>query len=149
MKELKFEMPSMEWTVYQDKTFCVTVKNWKRKKADWIGSKVVISDEPANYWNVYAFIYEDHPAFNKPGLISNLHFHGGITYDRTLTEQTVLGIGWPKDEPRVTIKVGSDYAHYGDEYYENEDGNDGVPWSIQNDCGLLVEQLLEMKESEY
>lgn len=119
--------PSYEWTIEKTRLFCVTVRAWSRE--DKFG------------WNVYANIFEEHPLFNNVEAAKCLHFHGGCTYDQIITHAPAEGIKYDWQKEYKTLKVGSDYQHYMDEYFETCDPAYGIPSSVLYDAMQLVEQL--------
>ncbi len=125
---MNFENPSYEWTT-RGKSFSVQIKAWTRDSDDW-------------NWNVYAFIYEGHPLFQKPAQTKQLHFHGGCTYDELVSTEPVEGIEYDWQLKIQYIKVGSDYKHYMD-HYENEHPKHGIPFSIKRDAEILFKELEE------
>ena len=117
---------AVEWYVKRHKDFAVTAK------AFTVGGKW--------YWNVYAYIYNTHPLFDKPSeAVEELPFHCGCTFDKIRT--TVPGVsGSPKTE---TLVLGSDYAHMDDSYDSRPSGFGGVPGHILHDANRLVTALLK------
>lgn len=125
--------PSYEWTIHQSKTFSVTVRSWHRH--DGFG------------WNVYANIYDTHPMFGNVEWAMNLPLHGGCTLDQLITIAPSQGIKYDWQREQKTLKVGSDYQHYGDEYFMHFDPLQGIPSSILRDANELVQCLQETKEA--
>lgn len=134
--KLNFEKMAYEWTPCQEKSFSITVRCWTREEVP----NVLPS---ASVWNVYANIYDNHPMFGEPDRAKNLPFHGGCTFDKFITTEFARAEAerpeWMKTS-RV-LKVGSDYAHYGDDHFESYLPADGIPWDIQRDVEELAEVL--------
>jgi len=135
--ELNIKPPATEWTVYRDKTFTVTVRCWNREMPEgW--------DEKWN-WNVYANIFEEHPCFGEvERLVETLHMHGGCTYEKLHTIDEARGNRYEWQRSSKMLKIGSDYVHYGDDYFESSRPSDGIPYDVQEDCKILVAQLKNM-----
>lgn len=142
MEDVKLNLDSLayDWCVYRHKTFSVVIHSWKSKNYEYeLYSR---GGEYKFHWNVYANIFEDHPYYDNIELIESLPFHGGITYDQHITHEGKLNIGFPLRAPQTTLKVGSDYGHYCDDWYAEQDPKDGVPSCIQQDALDLVYRLL-------
>jgi len=141
--ELNFDKLAYEWTPCQEKSFSITVRCWAREGVAGIM-------EPAAVWNVYANIYDNHPMFSEPERARNLPFHGGCTYDKYVTHEFATPEAERSQWMRTSraLKVGSDYAHYGDDQYESAMPSDGIPWSIRRDVEDLAEALLATAPQE-
>ncbi len=130
MKQINFENPAHEWTPVQEKTFSITVRCWFIK-----GVQDITKDRYC--WNVYANIFEEHPQFANVEWAKRLPFHGGCTFDKIITTEYATPeserAAWMKTYK--SVKVGSDYAHCGDEHFEQYAPTDGVPSEIQ--CDVL------------
>lgn len=145
-----FENPSFEWIVYKDENFSVTVKNWKTKSFPRY-SGVYTEDNMIviNCWNVYVNVSDTHPLFNRPNCIHSAPMHGGVTYEEKFSQTPAFGIKYDWQKEHVYYKFGSDYAHAYDEYFEEYDGVDGVPFEIQRDAQELVEWMLDFVDGEW
>lgn len=127
---------SSEWRL-TGSTFCVIVKHW----IDW---------NERNNWNVYAYLYPQHPYFNilleypeehvrhrEP--INKLWLHGGCSYFKKHYNFYTGKF--------TSIQFGSDYSHLGDDYFyltaEQE------PREIFMDAEKLFKELeiLELREN--
>ena len=138
MKEIKFEHPAHEWTPVQEKSFSISVRCWFIK-----GVSGITDDRHA--WNVYANIFDNHPHFGNVEWAKNLPFHGGCTFDKIITTEYAKPEAERADWMKTykCIKVGSDYAHYGDERFEQYSPADGVPSEIQCDVLELAAALAD------
>ena len=135
-KEIKFENPAHEWTPVQEKSFSITVRAW------FIKGLPGITDD-RHCWNVYANIFDNHPMFSNVEWAKGLPFHGGCTFDKIITTEFATPEAERYDWMKTYkfIKVGSDYAHYGDERFESYSPADGVPSEIQCDVSELAAAL--------
>ncbi len=127
--QMNFTNPAYEWTT-RGKDFNIQIRAWKTSDTEfgvWV-------------WNVYALISEKHPLFKTPAATKSLHFHGGCTFDQVVTALPVEGIEYDWQKEYSYIKVGSDYAHYMDNY-EQEDPKNGIPWAVQRDAEELFKEL--------
>lgn len=135
-KEIKFENPAHEWTPVQEKSFSIKVRCWFIK-----GVAGVTQDQYC--WNVYANIFDNHPQFGNVEWAQNLPFHGGCTFGKIITTEFATPEAeryeWMKTQK--CLKVGSDYAHYGDERFEDYAPSYGVPSEIQCDVLELAAAL--------
>lgn len=118
-----------EWIV-KAKTFGIQVRCWNLS-GDWV-------------WNMYALIYDNHPLFEDPERAYNLGFHGGCTYDEKISSEPARGIRYDWQKLRSMLKVGCDYNHYGDEYFNQCSPEDGIPLGILLDAEALYKQLEEL-----
>ena len=125
---LYFEKPSYEWMVIKGKSFGVLIRAWH--KYDGLFG-----------WNLYACIYENHPYFDNVEKAINLPFHGGATYDEFLSCEPAQGLRYDWEKVRKCLKVGCDYSHLYDDFFERSNPFDGVPSQIQSDALELVEHL--------
>lgn len=126
-QKLKFAL-SHEWT-FKTSTFGIQIRCW-----DLSGSWV---------WNMYALIYDNHPLFLEPERATDLDFHGGCTYDEKFTQEPARGIKYEWQKARSMLKIGCDYNHYCDTYFNQCGPEDGIPSSIQEDAQRLYRQLEE------
>lgn len=95
-------------------------------------------EEPENVWCIYAYIYPDHPKFTTftsdeiwQEATCSLPLHGGCSF---------LKRNYNKDAELVSIQVGCDYNHYGDESYLNMSNSDEAS-SIFYDADTLIKHL--------
>lgn len=116
-----------EWFV-QKKTFTIQINAWEISPDNWV-------------WNVYANIFESHPLFSKVEEAIDLPFHGGCTLDELHTTEPASGIIFDWQKVRKTLKVGCDYNHYCDEYFNHYNPDDGIPIQIKKDVELLIAEL--------
>jgi hypothetical protein len=124
--------PSYEWTIEKTRLFSVTVRSWHT--GDGFG------------WNVYAYIFEEHPLFNNLEAAYNLPFHGGCTYQQIITTTPPeMTYDWQKEYK--SLKVGSDYQHYMDDHFMLCDPANGIPYEIMRDAETLVQSLQVEQES--
>lgn len=126
--KLVFDKPAHEWSVYQCKDFGVTVRAWPRSNNSWT-------------WNVYAMIYDTHPLHQNVGGALALPFHGGPTLDNRIVTSPAQGIRYDWQRVHDVLKVGSDYAHAYDEWAEESNPADGIPFRIQCDVRELIAEL--------
>ena len=118
--ELEKYMKQSEWTRRSDK-FAVELRHWSYEDS-WKPKGV------NNVWNLYCYIYKDHPLFNlidKDGgtdqdIFYKIEMHGGCTF---FQPHTVEG------EVR-SYQIGCDYNHYGDEAYQEMSADDGIGYMI-------------------
>ena len=123
------EIPfTVEYWVKRDKTFTVSAKCW-RNGDKWM-------------WNVYAYIFDNHPLFSKPGLAKVLPFNCGCTFDEIVTSEPSEGIKYDWQKTKRKLVVGSDYAHIHDDYENHPSPIHGVPGNILFDAKELVDALL-------
>lgn len=93
-------------------------------------------------WCLYALIYDNHPQFNNvAGLVENLPWHGGCTYEERFIQEPARGIRWDWQRKGEFLKIGCDYSHLNDEYYRQSDPHNGIPGSIQSDAQELFDAL--------
>ena len=124
----------IEWWIKREKAFSVSAKAWL--------------DEGRWNWNVYAYIFDSHPLFSKPGLAKELPLHCGCTYDAMKSETPAEGIEYDWQKTKQTLVVGSDYNHIYDDYDHHPSGFDGVPSYVLSDANALVEALSTAKGEE-
>jgi len=128
---LKIDTPKTVWYVYRSGAFTVEIAAWRYTASgdEWT-------------WGVYAHIFDTHPKFNDPRAIyENAPFHGGCTFEARRTHEPALGYRYDWQKMRETLVFGSDYAHYGDDYYQRSDPKDGIPGGILSDAESLVRYL--------
>jgi hypothetical protein len=97
-----------------------------------------------NNWNVYAYIYPEHPLFEKFSahatgdngdsyeLTSSMPLHGG---------QTFFQLNYGSAGKVDSVQIGCDYMHSGDEHY-NEFATKEDAYSVFRDAEELREWLL-------
>lgn len=93
--------------VKQGAHFAVEIVHWTD---DW---PTGITRNGHNHWNVYAYIYAKHRLFEpvKNREFNALPLHGGETYRRYHWDERGAKI--------VSIQVGSDYSHFGDDRFSH------------------------------
>jgi len=123
--KLKFEL-AREWTL-KTNTFGIQIRCWDLS-GRWV-------------WNMYALIYDNHPLFKDPERAYNLDFHGGCTYDEKISSEPARGIKYDWQKLRSMLKIGCDYNHYRDDYFNECRPEDGIPLEIQQDAESLYRQL--------
>ena len=109
-------------------SFSVEVKVWKISGETFI-------------WNIYANVFEKHPIFDDNQAINNLPFHGGVSYDRESVNQPLGGVRYDFQAVTKVKKVGCDYNHLGDNYFNSLDGSKGIPSDIERDAKELFDFL--------
>ena len=92
-------------------------------------------------WNVYANIYESHKLFNDIEKALTAPFYGGCTYDKIVTYSPAQGIKYDWQKEGKALKIGCDYNHLGDNYFNSCDTEYGIPDQILNDCNELINFL--------
>lgn len=130
-KELIWE-ESETWKA-RGKKFLVEVKHWVAPGPTQI-------DDGRQRWNVYAYIYQDHPFFEKinpkggmaqPAL-KVLPFHSYVSFFKVWYEEGSSKIG--------SFQIGSDYGHIHDEKYSFFKTKE-ESYQIFNDAADLYEWL--------
>lgn len=117
-----------EW-MWRGKTFGVVASCHQKSDESWT-------------WCLYALVYDNHELFADPTpLIESYDWHGGCTYDEKITNAPARGMRYEWQKERSYFKIGCDYAHYGDDYYECHSPDDGLPIFIQNDAQRLFSYL--------
>lgn len=106
MKEFKLSTELNEWR-YKGSNFMVEICHWKNPDS------FVFPIE--NKWNVYAYVYDNHPSFDLITSESLFDYgsvvfplHSGASYHRWLFD---------KNGKCIYKKTGSDYGHAWDEKY--------------------------------
>ena len=85
------------------KDFCMEIVHW-------------VKSYGANAWNIYVYLYSDHPTFDKVDLtafypeVEEISWHGGCTFMEVIYNRD--------GTKKRAIKLGCDYCHYGDERFE-------------------------------
>ncbi len=129
--------------------------NWE-KKDSWFRKAATFSVEvthvffegvkdviPSKHgWFIYVYIFETHPMFTRfddddsnINCAHALEFHGGCTF-----RQHIHRAG-----KKVGIKVGCDYRHYGDEYYEDLSCKEEAG-SVFYDADVIFNTLKDMQD---
>lgn len=131
MKDIKynFDTPTYKWAVYRCRSFSVEIQGWQR-------------DQKFG-WNVYAYIFEEHPYFKDVRKALDLHFHGGPTLEQLIHESPAQGIRYSFQSEHSYLKIGSDYQHLYDDWFETQDPVFGIPAEVRSDAKQLVLELLE------
>lgn len=114
------------FSVVPHRDFSVELKHWSLN----------IGDRVEHCWNIYAYIKPTHPLFPMIDPEGDIHqeairsipLHDGCTH-------------LSKDND--TIKLGSDYMHYGDDHYQSLEEPDR---SILSDAELLHGYMANMVE---
>lgn len=122
---MKFEWRSETWQKRGD-GFLVEIKRWV--------------SAGNNHWNVYAYIFPEHPIFKqikseKLWVDHDIaeYFHFGPSFHK-----------WHKSDGHITCKqIGSDYEHYQDHYERMERVENS---EIEYDAEELFEYLQENAE---
>lgn len=120
-----------------------------KKRYEWMhrgstcGMVVSCHGEEGDFtWCVYALVYENHPEFSNPEkLIESLPFHRGCTYDEKYSTAPARGIRYDWQKEHSWLKIGCDYHHYGDDYYQSLNPEDGLPQCIINDAQKIFNSL--------
>ena len=123
-----------QW-IAQGNGFSVEVKVWEMSGGIFI-------------WNVYAYIFQKHPIFDDNQAINNLPFHGGATYDNESVNQPLGSHSEHRQAVTKVKKVGCDYNHLGDNYFNSLDGSKGIPSDIERDAKELFDFLENYKGGE-
>ena len=106
------------WVFAGDK-FRVEIVTWERftqAACDKFANAGFGMDTGRHAWNVYCYIYPGHPAFKFLGdrdveATYDWPFHGGATlFERNARDGVV-----------ISIQIGSDYSHYGDDRFSFSD----------------------------
>jgi hypothetical protein len=92
-------------------------------------------------WNIYANIFESHKLFNNVEKALEAPFHGGYSYDQIVTYIPARGIQYAWQIEAKTLKIGCDYNHLEDGYFNSCWPDEGIPKAILNDCEKLIEFL--------
>ncbi len=88
-------------------------------------------------WNVYAYIFPNHPLFEeKKSKIHDLHFSGGITLEE-VRKIFVKG----RAEPFIALKIGSDYQHVWDLDIQYTTPLKGIDFRVLADAKILADDL--------
>ena len=139
MIEPKWEHKDI-WKSY-GKDFLIEVVRWS--SPEYNGSYTEIVGQK-NHWNVYAYIYPEHPLFDKLDKshenwfnqpIHHLHFHRGCSF-----------MQWYADNAGefTSAKLGSDYDHLGDKFEHISTKEDA--WQVFKDAKTLYNQLLQLQK---
>jgi len=129
------EIPfTVEYWIKKDKTFTVSAKAWLS------GDKWM--------WNVYAYIFDNHPLFLKPEIAKGLPLNCGCTFDEITTSLPAEGIKYNWQKIKRKLVVGSDYAHIYDDHENHPSPVYGVPVNILADAKELAEALVNSLEQE-
>ena len=126
------------WYVAKESTFTVEVKAWER---------IGVDGDSEWGWNVYAYVFEDHPLFDNDDSLKNLPFNCGCTFDQLSINQP-LKLEYDFQKVTRTKKVGSDYMHLYDEGMERNSPENGIPSNVLFDAKELVSALTTEKENK-
>lgn len=145
----RFGKPKHEWSS-KNNTFNVTVVNHFRDVSavqSMFASEGHRADDGGQRWNVYAFIFPQHPVFAKFDLKSDdiwqpaavaMPFHSGPSFIRRHFDQSG-GVS--------CIQVGSDYNQDMDERYRWAETPEQA-MGVFSDAIDLITYLLEYKDEE-
>jgi len=122
--------PVTEWRL-QGKGYLVAVKHHSVTSPT--------GDDGPNRWAVYAYLYPTHwhfPAFDLPGHMWQeatliMPLHGDCSYLRAHRDD---------DNSILSIQVGADYNHVGDDRFSYIDGRNEA-WTVFDDAERLFEWL--------
>ena len=123
-----------QW-IAQGNNFSIEVKVWEMSGGIFI-------------WNVYAYIFQKHPIFEDNQAINSLPFHGGVSYDSESVNQPLGGVRYDFQAVTKVKKVGCDYNHLADNYFNSLDGSKGIPSDIERDAKELFDFLENYKGDE-
>jgi len=134
MKEFKLDTVLNEYR-YKSSNFMVEICHWKNT------SSIVFPIE--NKWNVYVYVYDNHPLFNDItseslsdyGSVS-FPLHSGASYHR-----------WFFDNKGKCLykKIGSDYGHVWDERYSSYETLNEA-YQVEKDAKELFEFMESYNE---
>ena len=134
--------------VYWDargKNFSVEIVHWK---VDYTGS-----DQGSHRWNIYAYIHPGHPLYEEESKSisyweTSIDFHGGATFKQFIVNEHISIVPAPKNkygiestyksEEKITVKIGCDYSHLGDDEYSFASE---LPYQVEQDAKELYEFL--------
>ena len=111
-------------------TYSIEVFVWEMDENFWI-------------WNVYVYLLKTNKLFNDVKSAKNLPFHGGCTLDKFFTNEPALGIEYEWQKEDKTLKVGCDYNHLDDDYYNKCNPDNGIPPEIISDVDRLIQAVEE------
>jgi hypothetical protein len=128
------------WKVDGD-TFLIEVVRWSSPEYSQDYTEILGQKQ---HWNVYAYIYPEHPLFDKLDKthsnwynqpIHHLNFHCGCTF-----------MQWYVNEKGefTSAKLGSDYGHYRDNFEHISTKEDA--WQVFGDAKTLYNQLLQLQK---
>ena len=109
-------------------TFSIEVIAWEMNENHWI-------------WNVYVYLFQDNKLFNDVESAKNLPFHGGCTFDQFCTNEPACGIKYDWQKLDKSLKVGCDYSHLYDDYFNQCHPDDGIPAEIIIDVDRLIQAI--------
>jgi len=117
-----------EFYIARESSFAVTAKSFSYGDCKW-------------NWNVYAYIFDNHPLYNDVQKAMELPFNCGVTYDKIRKTSPAQGIRYDFEEETNTLILGSDYAHIYDDYDNHPSPSKGVPVYVESDALHLVSAL--------
>jgi hypothetical protein len=118
---------TVEFWIAKEQTHSVSAKSWY-DGAKW-------------HWNVYAYIFDNHPLHGDNEALLNLPLHCGCTFDQIWTRQP-FDIRYDFQKVTITKVVGSDYDHIYDNYDRHPSPfDDGVPPYVERDALELAAHL--------
>lgn len=117
---------TVEFWIAREKTYTVSAKAWH--------------DGNRWNWNVYAYVFENHPLFDNNDALLDLPLHCGCTFDQIRANQP-FEIKYDHQRVKTTKIVGSDYAHYGDDYDNHPSPFDEIPYYVERDAKELAAAL--------
>ena len=127
--------PTCEFYIEKHKTFTVSVKAWWYKPSKGEEYKTGWN------WNVYAYVFDNHPKFGDNEWLRGLPLHWGCSFDKLVTEQP-FEIKYDFQSVVNSKVVGSDYNHLYDDCGNHESPFDGIPSYVLRDAEELVKALL-------
>lgn len=112
----------MLW-VRQSSKFSVELKHWSYP--DYFND-----NEPHNVWNLYCYIYSDHPLFNlidKNGntsqeIFDKIPFHGGCTFFQPHINSITGEV--------MSYQIGCDFNHHFDRVYTQLNAQEGEEYML-------------------
>lgn len=128
--ELNKYSKQSSWTRKCNK-FAVELKHWSYEDS-------YKSNGVNNVWNLYCYIYKDHPLFNLIDKDSD--------YDQDICRKIPMHYGCSFFQRHIvegevrSYQIGCDYNHYGDQFYQDlsaDDGDDYMIFHAENLYNLL------------
>ena len=118
---------TVEFWIAREQTHSVSAKAWH--------------DGNKWNWNVYAYVFDNHPLYENNEALLNLPLHCGCTFDQIWTRQP-FEIKYDFQRVTNTKVVGSDYNHIYDNYDNHPSPFDsGVPYYVERDALELAAAL--------
>ena len=126
---MKFDHILTTWR-YRSTLFAVDVVHWQE------------THSTAHHWNVYVYIYPDHPMFDKIEeeriRLVSLPLHGGVSYHEWFYNSTGAAI---------CKKIGSDYQHAHDSRFTGYSTEDEA-WEVFKDAEVLIQFMESEGQNE-